>query len=156
MPKKIDESNVQKLRIEIKRLERRLNERDKQSGKESIWSIHPKWRGWFYGILSFCGIVMSVFTVFTMYGKDDKSWIEIFDAIWNGIVGSVVVVWFGFQSTDWIIPRFKLVINRISKIMPWGDPFREAQREKGREEGRQEERDRQSRFEESLRKQNVS
>lgn len=55
----------------------------------------------FYGILSFFGVAASVFT---LYKKWDKCWTEIFDAVWSGVVGSVVVVWFGFQVIDWITP----------------------------------------------------
>ena len=69
--------------------------------RESIWSIHPKWRGWFYVALSICGFGVSIFTVWTLCGNEtSESWIDIFDAVWNGIVGSVVVVWFVFQVTE--------------------------------------------------------
>lgn len=124
--------------------------------KESIWSINPKARVWFYGILSFVGIAVSLFTVCTMCGKQDTSWVEVFDALWNGIIGSVVVVWFGFQVTDW----FKVNVLTKIKIMAWGDPAREKLREEGRQEARQEahqkEMQKQSRFEEGLKNEGVS
>ena len=47
----------------------------------------------------------------------------------TGIVSSVAVVWFVFQSVDWI---FVNIINKI--IMAWGDPAREKLREEGRKE----------------------
>ena len=100
--------------------------------KESIWSIHPKWRGWFYGTLSICGFGVSIFTVWTLCGREpSESWIDIFDAVWNGIVGSVVVVWFVFQAVDWTFN------NIINKIMAWGDPARERLRDEGRKEERE-------------------
>ena len=83
MPK-IDESEVQRLQDEIKRLEKRLNDRDEQSEKESsIWSIPLRWRGRFYSVLSICGIAVSIFTVLTLCKKQNTSWIKIFDALWN-------------------------------------------------------------------------
>ena len=95
--------------------------------RESIWSINPKWRGWFYGTLSICGFGVSIFTVWTLCGNEtSESWIDIFDAVWNGIVGSVVVVWFLFQVADW---TFANIINKI--IMAWGDPAREKLRAEG-------------------------
>ena len=110
--------------------------------KESIWSIHPDWRVWFYRVLSVYGIGVSVFTVWTLWGKSDKSWIDIFDAVWNGIVGSVVFVWFAYQAFDW----------GLSAIMSAGDYFlrqieRRKEEDRKREEelqekGRQEERER--------------
>ena len=103
---------------------------DESKFRESIWSINPKWRGWFYGTLSTCGFGVSIFTVWTLCGNEtSESWIDIFDAVWNGIIGSVVVVWFLFQAVDW---TFANIINKI--IMAWGDPAREKLREEGRKE----------------------
>ena len=65
--------------------------------RESIWSIHPKWRGWFYGVLSACGVAVSAFT---LYDEWSNGWLEIFNAIRDGIVSSVVVVWFVFQVME--------------------------------------------------------
>ena len=65
--------------------------------RESIWSIHRKWRGRFYGVLSICGVAVSAFT---LYDEWSKGWLEIFDEIRNGIVNSVVVVWFVFQVRE--------------------------------------------------------
>ena len=107
---------------------------DEGKFRESIWSINPNWRGLFYGVLSFCGFGVSIFTVWTLCGNEtSESWIDIFDAVWNGIVGSVVVVWFLFQVADW---TFINIINKF--IMAWGDPAREKLRKEGREEGRKE------------------
>lgn len=96
---KISDSDVQILRDEFKGLEKRLTNWFEQSEKESIWSIPSKCKVWFYSVLSVCGFAVSVFT---LYKKRDKCWIEIFDALWNGIVGSVVV-WFGFQVVDLVV-----------------------------------------------------
>lgn len=109
---------------------------DEGKFRESIWSINPNWRGWFYGVLLACGFGVSIFTVWTLCGNEtSESWIDIFDAVWNGIVGSVVVVWFLFQAVDWATPRAIIpLFNYIKKIMAWGDPYREAQIEKARKE----------------------
>ena len=110
---------------------------DEGKFKESIWSINPNWRGWFYGVLLACGVAVSVFTIWTLCGrKPSESWIDIFDAVWNGIVGSVVVVWFVFQAVDWVTPRAISLFNYIKKIMAWGDPYREAQIKKSTKKSR--------------------
>ena len=102
---------------------------DEGKSKESIWAINPNWRGLFYGVLSFCGVAVSAFTLYEKWGN---GWLEIFNEIRNGIVSSVVVVWFVFQVADWTTPRVKTIfINIINYIiMAWGDPYREAQRRK--------------------------
>ena len=96
--------------------------------RESIWSIHPNWKDRFYGVLLFCGI--GVFVLTLLQKEWSKKLLEIFDAVWNGIVGSVIVVWFLFQAVDWVIPRVK---KHIYKIMAWGDPYREKLREQARQ-----------------------
>ena len=101
---------------------------DEGKFRESIWSINPNWRGWFYGVLSICGVAVSAFT---LYDEWSNGWLEIFDEIRNGIVNSVVVVWFLFQVADWIFE------NIINKIMAWGDPAREKLRDEGRKEERE-------------------
>lgn len=106
---------------------------DEGKSKESIWSINPNWRGLFYGVLSFCGIAVSAFTLYEKWGN---GWLEIFNEIRNGIVSSVVVVWFVFQVADWATLRVKTLF--IKQFMAWGDPFREALREKARQEIRRE------------------
>ena len=134
---------------------------DEDKFKESIWSINPDWRGWFYGVLLFFGVAVSVFTVWTLCRRDpNESWIDIFDAVWNGIVGSVVVVWFVFQAIDWVTIRVKTLIN---KIMAWGDPYREKLREQARkeaeaqmEQARREAEEYQKRYNEHLRQAGVS
>lgn len=155
------------MKTKFKDLEKRLNEMFHHSKKESIWSIPPKWRGWFYGILSFGGLYVFVRTLCKKWnnteGKKDL-WdlfkIETLNDIGEGFINLVVVIWFGFQATDWIIIRVKAVINKISKTMGWVDPFRQELREKARQgsilEGRREERKRQSRFEESCQSRQVS
>lgn len=70
---------------------------DEGKFKESIWSINPDWRGWFYGTLSICGFAVSAFT---LYDEWSKGCLEMFDEIRNGIVSSVVVVWFVFQVRE--------------------------------------------------------
>ena len=97
---------------------------DEGKFKEPIWSINPNWRGLFYGVLSFLGVAVSAFTLYEKWGN---GWLEIFNEIRNGIVSSVVVVWFVFQAVDWVTPRAISFFNYIKKIMAWGDPYREAQ-----------------------------
>ena len=117
MPK-IDGIEVQKLRIDIKDLERHFNEMEGQSEKESIWAIHPKWRGWFYGILSICGIVMSARAVcdkwcggWSLGGLLDLSKnivkIEIFNEIGRVVFRSVVIVWFGFHVMESVVGSYQ-------------------------------------------------
>lgn len=106
---------------------------DESNFRESIWAIRPKWRGLFYGTLSFFGFAVLVLAL--LQKGWSKSLLEIFDAVWNGIIGSVVVVWFLFQVADWTIPRVK---KHIYKFMAWGDPYREALREEARQEIRRE------------------
>ena len=139
----IDESEVQKLRAEIKRLEKRLNERNDQSEKESVWAIPSEKRGRFYAILSICGIVVFIITILAKWcGWFWDTILEIFNGTGTGIFNSVVIVWFSFQARE--------------VFMGWRDAVREGIREKGRQEGRQEERKRQSRFEKELMNQGVS
>lgn len=117
---------------------------DESKSKEPIWSINPNWKDRFYGVLLACGFGVSIFTVWTLCGNEtSESWIDIFDAVWNGIVGSVVVVWFLFQAVDWAIPRVK---KHIYKIMAWGDPYREALRKEALQKMRQEEQERREQF----------
>ena len=71
----------------------------------------------------FAELLCPYFTVITICRKQDKTWIDIFDAIWNGIVGSVVV-WFVFQAGD--------------VVMSWEEPIREWWREYFRKSGRKE------------------
>ncbi len=77
---------------------------DEGKFRESIWSIHPNWRGWFYGVLSFCGVAVSAFTLYDEWGK---GWLEIFNEIRDGIVSSVVVVWFLFQVTESVMGAYQ-------------------------------------------------
>lgn len=125
-----------------------------ESTKESIWAIQPKARSWFYGILTVCGIVVSLVTLFAEWnGWNPSALLAVFNEIGIGIFSSVVIVWFLFQATDCVLPRIKSI--KI-KIMGWGDPYREKLREEGRKEIRQKEIDKQSRFEQGLRDQGVS
>ena len=135
----------------------------KEKPKDPIWALPEKTKFKFYNALSICGIVVFLVTVFSKWcGWFWNALLDIFNDVGKGIFNSVVIVWFVFQAIDWIKPRLETVrakitkLKLIKKIMGWGDPYREYLREKGRQEGRQEERDRQSRFEESLRNQNVS
>lgn len=73
---------------------------DEGKFKESIWATHSKWRVWFCVVLSLCGVVVSAFT---LYEKWSQSWLAIFDALWISIIGSVVIVWFGFQVGDMVM-----------------------------------------------------
>ena len=99
---------------------------------------------------------LSIFTVWTLCGRDpSESWIDIFDAVWNGIVGSVVVVWFLFQAVDWVTPRAISLFNYMKKIMAWGDPYREAQIKEAEAQARKEERERIEKILELLQKENV-
>ena len=129
-----------------------------ENTKESIWSINPKARGWFYGILSLCGITVSLVTLFAKWnGWNPSALLAVFNEIGIGIFSSVVIVWFLFQATDWASPRIK---STKIKVMAWGDPYREKLREEGRQEIRQKahqkEIEKQSRFEQGLREQGVS
>ena len=131
--------------------------------RESIWSIHPKWRGWFYGVLSVCGVAVSVFTIWTLCRRDpSESWIDIFDAVWNGIVGSVIVVWFVFQVTESVMGAYQyfqdLKEQKLQKIRKEaGDQARkeeekarkeaeEKARKEAEEQARQEEQERREQF----------
>ena len=99
--------------------------------RESIWSIHPKWRGWFYGVLSICGVAVSAFTLYDEWSKD---WLEIFDEIRNGIVSSVIVVWFVFQVRETAMGAYQyfqdLKEQKLQKI-------RKEAEEQARKEARQ-------------------
>ncbi len=68
MPK-ISESSVEVLYNEFDNFGKRITEGFKriETTEESIWSINPKWRGLFYGILSICGVAVSVFTLFAKW-----------------------------------------------------------------------------------------
>lgn len=80
--------------------------------KESIWAIHSKWRGWFYGILSIFGVVVS----FSMVCMEwDKSWFKVFGVLWNSILGSVIIVWFLFQILESIMGAYTLALDYVKE-----------------------------------------
>lgn len=62
---KIRDLNAESLYREFEFLGKRITEGFKriETTKESIWAIHPKARGWFYGIFTVCRVVVSIFTV---------------------------------------------------------------------------------------------
>lgn len=81
----------------------------------------------------------------------DKSWIELFGVLWNGIVGSVVIVWFLFQVGESSMGAYTYALE-------WAEERRRKRAEylkEIKEEGRREERERQSRFEQELRNQGI-
>ncbi len=78
--------------------------------------------GLFYGILLVCRVVVSVST---LCKKRDKCWIEIFDALWNGVVDSIVIVWFGFQ-----------VMKSFMGAYQYFQVMNESHRQTSKEEGR--------------------
>lgn len=51
---------------------------DEGKFRESIWSINPDWRFWFYVALSFCVFVVSVLTLVDEWSN---GWLEIFDVL---------------------------------------------------------------------------
>ena len=101
--------------IDDEKLEKLLNSLEKQ--KESIWSIDSKWRGLFYWILSIFG---SSAIVFTLAKKRCESLVEIFDAGWNSIAGSVVFVWFIFHLMESVMGAYQyfqgLKAERLQKV----------------------------------------
>ncbi len=132
----------------------------KEKPKDPIWALPEKTKFKFYNALSICGIVVFLVTMFSKWcGWFWNALLDIFNDVGKGIFSSVVIVWFVFQAIDWIKPRLetgKAIITKLIHIMGWGDPYREKLWEAGKKEARQEERERQARFEESLRNQNVS
>ena len=102
--------------------------------KESIWAIHSKYRVLFYWILSFFGVTASSFMV---YMEWDKSWFEVFGVLWNSILGSVVIVWFGFQVIEAIMGAYTI----ISEWAKGRQRKRDAEIKKVEETARQKERD---------------
>lgn len=86
-------------------------EKTEDKSRETIWGINPKYRGWFYGVVSVYGFVLALLTLF----PDHKSWIEKLNAVGYSVVATVATVWFLFQTGDW--------------IMALGDVLREKARE---------------------------
>ena len=95
--------------------------------RESIWSIHPKWRVWFYVALSICGVAVSAFT---LYDEWSEGWLEIFDVLWIRVLGSVVVVWFVFQLTELGMGAYQSVLDYLD--------YRAARRQAAEEQARKE------------------
>ena len=118
-------------------MERRLTDLLDHSEKESIWAIHAKWRGWFYGALSICKIVMSARA---LCDKWRGGWrlgdlldlfknilkVEIFNEIGKVVFSSVVIVWFGFQVMESVVGAYQ-----------YFQGLREAHRQKIRKEERE-------------------
>lgn len=151
------------LRKIIKSFKEQKESNSEEKSKDPIWALPEKSKFKFYNALSICGIVVFLVTMFSKWcGWFWNDLLDIFNDVGKGIFSSVVIIWFAFQVIDWAQPRLETVkakiteLKLIKKIMGWGDPYREKLREAGKEEARQEARDRQSRFEESLRNQNVS
>lgn len=86
-------------------------EKTEDKSRETIWGINPKYRGWFYGVVSVYGFVLALLTLF----QDHKSWVEKLNAVGYSVVTTVATVWFLFQTGDW--------------IMAFGDVLREKARE---------------------------
>lgn len=111
--------------------------------KESIWAIHSKWRGWFYGILSIFGVVVSSFMV---YMEWDKSWFKVFGVLWNSILGSVIIVWFGFQLLESIMGAYTIISEwakeRQQKREDRINEIKKESKEEGFREGSQKEHER--------------
>ncbi len=103
-----------------------------ETTKESIWAIHSKWRGWFYGILSIFGVVVSSFMV---YMEWDKSWFKVFGVLWNSILGSVIIVWFGFQLLESIMGAYTIASEWVKKSRQEREAHLKAIEDKGRQEG---------------------
>lgn len=108
---------------------------DEGKFRESVWSIHPKWRGWFYGVLSICGVAVSVFTLVDEWGN---GWLEIFDEIRNSIVSSVVVVWFVFQVMESAMGAYQyfqdLKEQKLQKMRQEAEDRRQKELEQARKE----------------------
>lgn len=62
--------------------------------RETIRGINPKYRGWFYGVVSIYGSVLALLTLF----PDHKSWVEKLNAVGYSVVATVATVWFLFQT----------------------------------------------------------
>ena len=101
---------------------------DESKFRESIWAIRPKWRLPFYIVLSIWGIVVSVFTLVDQWRQ---SWLEIFDEIRNGIVSSVVFVWFVFQIGETAVGAYQYFMD-----------LKKARLQEAEEKGRKEAEDR--------------
>lgn len=88
-------------------------------------------------------------SAFTLYEKRNERWLEIFDALWSGIVGSVVIIWFGFQLKESVMGAYQSFLD-----------YREARLQKARDEaeerGHREERERILKRLELLREKGVS
>ena len=125
---------------------------DEGKSKESIWAINPKWRVWFYVALLFCVFVVFILTlvgewskvvsVLTLAGewsKWSKNCLEIFDVLWNRILGSVIVVWFVFQVRE-------LAMGAYQAYLDW----REARLKEAEEQARREAKEYQKEYDEYL------
>lgn len=105
-----------------------------ETTKESIWAIHSKWRGWFYWILSFFGVVSSSFMVYMEWGK---SWFEVFGVLWNSILGSVVIVWFLFQLGESLMGAYTIALDWVEKRkQERNEQFKKIRRQEYREQSR--------------------
>lgn len=64
-----------------------------------------------------CGFVVSAFT---LYEKWSESWVEIFNALRDGVVSSVVVIWFAYQVGELVMSAYQyfeeLRKQKIQKI----------------------------------------
>ena len=63
-------------------------EKMEDKSRETIWGIHPKYRGWFYG---------SALALLTLF-PDHKSWVEKLNVVGYGVVATVATIWFLFQT----------------------------------------------------------
>ena len=123
--------------MDDEKLEKLLNSLEKQ--KESIWSIDSKWRWLFYWILSIFGVIA---ILFTLVKKRCECLIDIFDAVWNSIVGSVAIVWFIFNLVESVMGAYQ-----------YFQGLKEERLRKVAEDARKEERERTLRMIESVKKQ---
>ncbi len=121
---------------------------DEGKSKESIWSINPDWRVWFYGVLSIWGIVVSFFT---LYEEWSKSGLEIFDVL-------EPCSWFGRRCLV-CVQVGETAMGAYQYLVELGKARRleaEARLQKAEEKGRKEAQDRVRKWiEEGLRKQGI-
>lgn len=87
-------------------------EKTEDKSRETIWGINPKYRGWFYGVVSIYGSVLTLLTLF----QDHKSWVEKLNEVGYSVVATVATVWFLFQTGDWIMAFGDVLREKARKI----------------------------------------
>ncbi len=86
---------------------------------------------------------MAIFTLWKE--RYDETWLEIFDILWSRVLGSVVLVWFGYQALESAMSAYQAYLDwreaRLKAAEEKGRREAEARLQKAGEKGRREAKD---------------